>query len=657
LNKKIDGLDSTLVAQLKTIDKLVKEIESLKVEGKEVRYYSLKDTFFLFDSTYSGTYLGLPDMIYPYRILADDDITAVILDNYFLPSSTFMIKLVDGKEVWKVKYDGIYAVDDITISSNYIYTLTHDSHAVIINIWNKDSDLSSIWVKPLKYHTCSDAQSDNYDDTIYYSPTNYNLSIEVYSNGDIVIAADGVKRFSSDGKLLAVYIEPCVMNITDIEVDEHGNLYIIDGSNDRMYKLDKDGNTIATWSISNARKIKAVNDIVYGLDGYKSLNIFDGNNGRLIESMDNCCIDFDVYNSMIYVIEETEYARRIVRYYNNNGTDALDIIKEYPLADYRSNMIAHDIKVSNDSIFVALQSNSGPSNDIKIYKYDKEGSKVDEWIITVDNTFDEEVRLAYKDGKLLAALEDENKIIVYDERGSILNEYRLSSPIPQSIIDIDYDGQDVYATLNDGIAIIDGDDGKIKKRLWLERDRCTLYGYIYYIPGESPRLSISSEKAIPPGTGCKDPDGDGPMEFGDVQFRYMGEIAVATVDIGEDTFAKRIYTLDQGNYRMQLFDENASFIGKINLIRSSVMHWIVGMEVDKQGYIYLADSYALMVFNPNGELVYAAGGMCYPFNSACYRPVEEDATIAGIDIDDNNGDIYVLYNNLEVTYIARFAKG
>lgn len=54
--------------------------------------------------------------------------------------------------------------------------------------------------------------------------------------------------------------------------------------------------------------------------------------------------------------------------------------------------------------------------------------------------------------------------------------------------------------------------------------------------------------------GCMDPDGDGPLMLGDGQFRKPFGIAVDQQG--------RIYVLDQGNHRVEVFDARGTFLGK-----------------------------------------------------------------------------------------------
>ena len=56
------------------------------------------------------------------------------------------------------------------------------------------------------------------------------------------------------------------------------------------------------------------------------------------------------------------------------------------------------------------------------------------------------------------------------------------------------------------------------------------------------------------GEGCTDPDGDGPLSEGDGQFRKPFGIAVDPQG--------RVYVLDQGNHRVQVFTGDGRFLGK-----------------------------------------------------------------------------------------------
>ncbi|MFN4337009.1 MAG: hypothetical protein ACK4FV_05455 [Candidatus Nitrosocaldus sp.] len=104
-----------------------------------------------------------------------------------------------------------------------------------------------VWTKPAYEKICPE---DYYDED--YFPL-INNTVTAYSNGDVAVAGNNeIKRFSSDGKLIATYVDTCnssIGPIMDTAIDEDDNLYVLQGEHYKVYKLDEDGRIVTSWSI------------------------------------------------------------------------------------------------------------------------------------------------------------------------------------------------------------------------------------------------------------------------------------------------------------------------------------------------------------------------------------------------------------------------
>jgi streptogramin lyase len=106
------------------------------------------------------------------------------------------------------------------------------------------------------------------------------------------------------------------------------------------------------------------------------------------------------------------------------------------------------------------------------------------------------------------------------------------------------------------------------------------------------------------GDGCVDPDGSGPLELGDGQFRMPNSIA-----IGPDGF---VYVADTENHRVQKFDANGNFLTKWGSWGTGDSQFEVprGIAVGPNGYVYVADTHhhRIQKFDSNGNFLTQWGG-------------------------------------------------
>jgi len=133
------------------------------------------------------------------------------------------------------------------------------------------------------------------------------------------------------------------------------------------------------------------------------------------------------------------------------------------------------------------------------------------------------------------------------------------------------------------------------------------------------------------GTGCTDPDGDGPLALGDGQFQEPWGITVS--DNG------RVYVTDTWNHRIQVFDSAGTFQDKWGTYgqtddATSLLYGPRDIAIDDSGRMFVTDTgnKRIMVFAQNGGYLDQWGG-----GGVLAGQFEEPV---GIDVDAE-GNIYV----------------
>jgi len=167
-------------------------------------------------------------------------------------------------------------------------------------------------------------------------------------------------------------------------------------------------------------------------------------------------------------------------------------------------------------------------------------------------------------------------------------------------------------------------------------------GRVYVVDSDNGRVQVfdaeggwlrewGSPCELQSGQGCVDPDGDGPLEVGDGQFKEPWGIAV-----GGDG---RVYVADTWNHRIQVFDAKGVFVAKWGTFGQttaldSVLYGPRDVAVDATGRVLVSDTgnKRVLAFDADGTPVEQFGG-----GGAAQGNFEEPV---GIGVDAG-GDIYI----------------
>ena len=101
----------------------------------------------------------------------------------------------------------------------------------------------------------------------------------------------------------------------------------------------------------------------------------------------------------------------------------------------------------------------------------------------------------------------------------------------------------------------------------------------------------------------------------------------------------RLYVIDGGNFRVQVFDENGEFVQQVGQLGRQYGQFArpKGVSIDKDGNIYASDAAHgnFQIFNPEGRLLLFVGNRSEKFERAAYM------LPAGIDVDED-GRVYMI---------------
>jgi hypothetical protein len=101
----------------------------------------------------------------------------------------------------------------------------------------------------------------------------------------------------------------------------------------------------------------------------------------------------------------------------------------------------------------------------------------------------------------------------------------------------------------------------------------------------------------------------------------------------------RLYVIDGGNFRVQVFDENGEFVQQVGQLGRQYGQFArpQGVSIDKDGNIYASDAAHgnFQIFNPEGRLLLFVGNRSEKFERAAYM------LPAGIDVDED-GRVYMI---------------
>ena len=238
------------------------------------------------------------------------------------------------------------------------------------------------------------------------------------------------------------------------------------------------------------------------------------------------------------------------------STESIPVQTESPDAP---NAISHG---SGPSVTSTQETSSSPRNfDNPVFSVFADG------IGTSEITFD-------SNGNMYAANQETHSIQVYDSSGSIIDTIGKSSIIPVSFEIPGFERMSKLSSL-----------------------------FIQYAHAVEEILYCQ----ISTGEGCVDPDGIGPLKFGDGQFRLPWGIAIDSDD--------NIYVTDGNNDRIQKFDSDGNFVAKFGTTGSGdgQFNHPRGIAIDSDDNIYVTDgnNYRIQIFDSDGNFITKFGEKGY----------------------------------------------
>lgn len=448
---------------------------------------------------------------------------------------------------------------------------------------------------------CLDANGRT-DDPLCDSKFTQPLGIAVDDNGAIYVTDYNIKKFSNDGILIKAWYMKDEENSAipeDVAVDRSGNVYVPFPYVHTIQKFDSDGTFLAEWPLN----------IKY--DDYANSSI-----GLDVDDEGN------VYAATLTSVQKLSPDGALMQEWNINATR---------------------IAVDSDTGMMYVVMAYG-SDENRIHVYDKDGNLVNKW-----GEYTKTINVPFLVPDKVAVMEGEGGDLVYVKEDDYLHRNLQFDAKGDSVSVVNAtDDTEIFKTAVDKDGNIYSTEGSIVKKLTKNGlsirqwgSFCTLYGAT--VGG------WQFGEYRPPGTGCIDPDGPGPLEIGDGQFLFPHSLVVDSKGY--------VYVGDGGNRRIEKFDSEGRFISKLPLYNATG-NGAAFLAIDKYDNIYVAttgivSSFPLIQkFDSNGTLLAAWGNLCDPIGEAgCIDPDGEEGPlfrgygqfhgIMGIAVDSNGDNVYI----------------
>lgn len=505
-------------------------------------------------------------------------------------------------------------------------------------------------IYPYEFNMPMDIATDETGNIYVVDRQNY--KIKVYDNdGNFIRSIGGLQPpdcLDNDGRTHDALCDSKFTQPLGISVDEIGTIYVTDY---KVKKFSNDGRFINAWYLKDDENSAIPEDIVVDRSGYvyvpfefkRTIQKFYNNGTLLAEwplrgeynssGSNSIGLDVDddgnVYAATSIAIQKFSPTGTFLREWNINAT----------------RIAVNDSDASNFLMYVVM---SYGSDDNRIHVYDQDGRLVSEWgayARTIDVTLPtypsriavmEDVKA---DNDFLYVKEDGNshRILAFDKEGNFISVINATDDtIFKPAAD---ENGNIYST--EGSIVKKTSKNGLLLRKW--GSFCTLYGYStggYQFEGEYK----------PPGTGCIDPDGLGPLEKADGQFLFPTDIVVDSKGF--------VYVADGGNARIEKFDSEGKFISKLQVVNASTSG-AAFLAIDKHDNIYVATSGIvsslplIQKFDSNGTLIAAWGNLCDavgeigcidPDGSSgpLFRGYGQFHGIMGIAVDSSGNNAYII---------------
>ena len=381
-----------------------------------------------------------------------------------------------------------------------------------------------------------------------------------------------VTKWGSSGTANGQFLGPI-----GVAVDSSGNVYVTDSHNNRIQKFDSNGTFITKWGSNGSADGQFGNQSYIALDSSDNVYVADyynhriqkfDSNGTFITKWGSPGSEDGQFNSPggivvdssdnVYVVEHGNHR---IQKFDSNGTF---------ITKWGSNgsadgqfLLPNGVAVdSSDNVYVSDISNS------RVQKFDSNGTFITKW--GSSGIADGQFRNPYG-----IAVDSSDNVYVSDISNSRVQKF-------------DSNGTFITKWGSSGIA-----DGQFRNPIGVAVDSSDNVYVADYINHRIQKFASAS--TVPKTFVTK----WGSSGTANGQFRDPSGVAVDSLD--------NVYVVEQGNYRIQKFDNNGTFITKWGSpgIADGQFNNPIDIAIDSLDNVYVADSYnkRIQKFDSSGTFI------------------------------------------------------